>query len=160
MRLLFLTVAVAGLCGAWPVAAQRASTSALPVVSGTPQERIALANKPSSQLARPLQLACAPLNGQVFEPNGKPLAGATLLIKGTSQVYVANSDGLFQLSETVYQGQTLTVQAAGYVTQEIPLNNCILPRLVLERAAGARIKRSGKRAGQVTRLGNRSTNQK
>ena len=156
MRFIFLILAVIGLCGIRPAAAQRAST--LPIVSDKSQERIALANKPEVPASRPLQMACAPLGGQVFEPNGQPLAGATLLIKGTSQVYVANSDGQFQLSETVYQGQTLTVQAAGYVTQDIPLNNCVLPRLVLVRAAGARIKRSGKRAGQVTRLDNRSTN--
>ena len=156
MRFLFLILAVVGFCGARPATAQRAST--LPVIADKPQERIALADKPEVQTSRSLRMACAPLGGQVFEPNGQPLAGATLLIKGTSQVYVANSDGQFQLSETVYQGQTLTVQAAGYVTQDILLNNCVLPRLVLERAAGARIKRSGKRAGQVTRLGNRSTN--
>ena len=156
MRFIFLILAVISLCGIRPAAAQRAST--LPIVSDKSQERIALANKPEVPASRPLQMACAPLGGQVFEPNGQPLAGATLLIKGTNQVYVANSDGQFQLSETVYQGQILTVQAAGYVTQDIPLNNCVLPRLVLVRAAGARIKRSGKRAGQVTRLDNRSTN--
>jgi hypothetical protein len=107
-----------------------------------------------------MKLACAPLSGEIFEANGRPLVGATVLIKGTHQVYVTNSDGHFDLTETVYQGQVLTVQAAGYNTQEIPLDDCSLPRLVLERSSTARIKKSGKRAGQVTRLNKRNTNLK
>lgn len=107
-----------------------------------------------------MRLACAPLGGEIFEPNGRPLVGATVLIKGTHQVYVTNSEGHFDLTETVYQGQVLTVQAAGYNTQEVPLEDCSLPRLVLERASTARIKRNGKRAGQVIRLNNRNTNLK
>ena len=107
-----------------------------------------------------MKMACAPLGGQVFEANGRPLLGATLLIKGTHQVYVTNADGQFDLTDTVYEGQVLTVQAAGYTTREIPLTDCTLPRLVLEKAPDARIKRSGKRAGQVLRLNHRNTNLK
>lgn len=147
MRQFILAVALAGLGGILPAAAQRA-----PIPLPKP-----LAQAPREPLARSMRLACPPLAGQVFEPNGQPLAGATLLIKGTSQVYVANSEGQFQITETVYQGQTLTVQAAGYRTQEVSLADCTLPRLVLEKQPTARIKRSGKRAGQVTRLGHRRT---
>ncbi len=144
---------------AQPAAAQSASAAPLP--TNSPRERIALSTRPEKMApTRRPRLACAPLAGQVFEPNGQPLVGATLLIKGTHQVYVTDTEGKFQLTEPVYQGQLLTVQAAGYASREISLDDCTLPRLVLEQATGARIMRGGKRAGQVVRLGHRSTNMK
>lgn len=121
------------------------------------QARLAISNRAEAR-EQPLRLACAPLVGKVYEPNGEPLVGATLLVKGTHQVYVTDSEGKFQLTDAIYQGQKLTVGAAGYRSQDVSLNDCDLPRLVLEKAPGARIKRSGKRAGQVVRLNNRSTN--
>ncbi len=142
-----------------PVAAQRAASSTS--TANNARERLALATTRPEEKAsaqRPLRLACAPLTGQVFEPNGQPLPGATLLVKGTHQVYVTDSEGKFQLTEPVYEGQVLAVGAAGYTTHDVALADCTLPRLVLEQAAGARIRRGGKRAGQVTRLNNRSTN--
>ncbi|OGX83046.1 hypothetical protein BEN48_04655 [Hymenobacter glacialis] len=107
-----------------------------------------------------MRLACAPIVGNVFEANGEPLRGATLLIKGTHQVYVTDSEGKFQFTDPVYEGQILTIGAAGYVSREIPLADCSLPRLVLAKEPTARIKQTGKRAGQVVRLNNRSTNLK
>jgi hypothetical protein len=86
--------------------------------------------------------------------------GATLLVKGTHQIYVTDSEGKFQLTDPVYEGQVLTIGAAGYNPQDVPLTDCTLPRLVLEKDPTARIKRNGKRAGQVTRLNNRNTNLK
>ena len=120
-------------------------------------EQTAVLLSDEAAVARPLRLACAPLGGQVFDPDGRPLVGATLLVQGTQHVYVTDAGGQFRFTEPVYQGQVLTVQAAGYTPREVPLADCTLPRLVLEQAAGARIKRSGPRAGQVTRLGDRST---
>lgn len=105
-----------------------------------------------------MRLACAPISGKVFNPNGQPLAGATLLIKGTQQVYATDSEGKFLFTEPVYEGQVLAIEAAGYTTREIALTDCALPRLVLERSASARIRRTGKRAGQVVRLNSRNTN--
>ncbi|WP_310397646.1 carboxypeptidase-like regulatory domain-containing protein [Hymenobacter sp.] len=155
MRLFFLA-AFALACSARPVAAQR--TNSPRPTTPSAQERIALATRPAEATeAGAPRLACAPLVGQVFDPNGQALVGATLLVKGTHQVYVTDATGWFQLTDPVYQGQVLTLDAAGYVTREVALAECTLPRLVLERDAGARIKRSGKRAGQVTRLDNRST---
>lgn len=84
--------------------------------------------------------------------------GATLLIKGTHQVYVTDSEGKFQLTDPVYQGQEITVGAAGYISQDVALEDCSLPRLVLAMSPTAHIKRKGKRTGQVTRLNGRSTN--
>lgn len=155
MRLLLIIAGLALACGVRPAAAQ--GTRATPEAAGSAQSPIALATRGAAS-ARPMRLACAPLLGVVFEPNGQPLVGATLLVKGTHQVYVTDSEGKFQLTDAIYQGQELTVGAAGYRTQDIALEDCSLPRLVLEKLPGAYIKRTGKRAGQVIRLNNRSTN--
>lgn len=154
MRLLFLVAVLAAVGAAQPAAAQRATTSS--ATSSTGQSSIALSER--SAAAEPRRLACAPIAGKVFEANGQPLAGATLLVKGTHQVYVTDAEGKFQFTDPVYEGQILTIGAAGYATREIPLADCSLPRLVLAKAAGAYIKRTGKRAGQVIRLNNRNTN--
>ena len=158
MRLAFLTAIFALCYGAQPVAAQQASG---PSSNEASQDRIALSTRPDdAPAARPMRLACAPLAGQVFDPNGEPLVGATLLVKGTHQVYVTDSDGKFQLSDAIYQGQVVSVGAAGYDTRDYTLEECTLPRLVLEQLPTAHIKQKGKRAGQVTRLNNRNTNLK
>ena len=170
MRLLILTAAVASVCGAQPAFAQRHSAlprnpvstqraGTLPRSPNNAQDRIALStrNRPEEVAPSPAQLACAPLSGQVFDPNGEPLVGATLLVKNTQQVYVTDAKGQFVLTEPVYQNQVLSIEAAGYITRDVTLADCNLPRLVLEQVEGVRIKRSGKRAGQVTRLGDRST---
>jgi len=155
MRLLLIIAGLALAGGIQSAAAQ--GTRVNPPLPGQPQERIALSAKPETR-PRSMQLACAPLLGIVFEPNGQPLVGATLLVKGTHQVYVTDSEGKFQITDVVYQGQELTVGAAGYRPQDVALNDCTLPRLVLAKDPTARIKRSGKRAGQVVRLNNRNTN--
>ena len=146
--------------GTLPAAAQRTAT--VSSKAGNAQERLALSAQPEAEALarRPMRLACAPISGQVFDPNGEPLVGATLLIKGTQQVYVTDSEGKFRFTDPVYEGQVLAIEAAGYNTLNVALANCSIPRLVLERTASARIKRSGKRAGQVTRLNRRSTNLK
>ena len=124
-----------------------------------PQQRLALAEEGSSGRATatpvtPVRLACSPLVGQVLDAEGQPLIGATLLVKGTQQVYITDNEGRFQLTSPVYQKQLLAVEAAGYTTRLLPLNDCKLPTIVLERDPNSKIKRTGKRAGQVTRFGN------
>jgi len=154
MRLLLAPLLLLVLGSARSATAQRAD--AAPETS----RRLALGEHAAETTARPIQLACAPIAGQVFNPNGQPLVGATLLIKGTHQVCVTDAEGRFQLTAPVYAGQVLAVQAAGFATRDVPLADCALPRLVLEQMAGAHIKHSGKRAGQVTRVGTRSTTMK
>lgn len=151
MRHFLLAAAIVLCCSIRPAAAQRADTQ--PPTASTASERTA----PTPRSGR---LACVPLVGKVYDPNGVPLVGATLLVKGTHDIYVTDSEGKFLLSNTVYEGQQLTVGAAGYIPQDVPLTDCTLPRLVLEKDPTAHIKRSGKRVGQVTRLNNRRTNLK
>jgi hypothetical protein len=100
----------------------------------------------------PARLACAPLDGQVLDVNSRPLVGATILVKGTPQAYATDADGRFHLPDPVYADQVLAVEAAGYTAQELHLTDCSLPTIMLNTAPGARIRQSGKRAGQVIRL--------
>ena len=159
MRLLFLATVVALACSARTASAQHADTQPASAINS--QDRLATATRPEpTPSGRSMRLACAPLVGKVFDPNGKELVGATLLVKGTHNIYVTDSEGKFLLSDPVYEGQVLTVGAAGYMPQDVALTDCILPRLVLEKNPTAHIKKSGKRAGQVTRLNNRRTNLK
>jgi hypothetical protein len=159
MRLFILAAACALALGTQTAAAQQANSQ--PVTASNAQNRIALSSRPeAAKPIRAMRLACAPIVGRVYEPNGNPLMGATLLVKGTHQIYVTDSEGKFQLTDPVYEGQVLTIGAAGYNPQDVPLTDCTLPRLVLEKDPTARIKRNGKRAGQVTRLNNRNTNLK
>lgn len=158
-----LLLSTAALAWAAPVQAQRGSkATARPVASPkstanarpgfNADRRLALAMAPT-EATRPARMACAPLGGQVFDPNGRPLVGATLLVRGTQQVYVTNTDGKFQFTAPIYQDQVLEVQAAGFKFRQVPLTECTLPRLVLERVPEAQIRKNGKRAGQVIRMG-------
>ncbi|TGE26011.1 hypothetical protein E5K00_12710 [Hymenobacter aquaticus] len=124
--------------------------------SSDTQQRLALAEESSGHAATPvtpMRLACTPLVGLVTDAEGQPLIGATLLVKGTQNAYITDNEGRFQLTAPVYQKQVLAVEAAGYTTRLVPLNDCKLPTLVLERDPNSKIKRAGKRAGQVTRRG-------
>lgn len=135
-------------CAARPAAAQRSRASA----AAAPQNRLALSEGRAGAGPRRMRMACVPLVGQVFEANGRPLLGATLLVKGTHQVYVTDSEGKFQITDVLYQDQELTIGAAGYVTQDVILEDCSLPRLVLAKDPSAHIRRNGRRAGQLIRL--------
>jgi DNA-directed RNA polymerase subunit H (RpoH/RPB5) len=156
MRLFSLALGLAAVCGTRPAFAQsvdsRSSTAA-----NTSEQRIALSEGPDRAPVAPARLMCAPISGQVYDPNGNPLVGATLLVKGTHQTYVTDALGRFQLTNPVYEGQILDVEAAGYTLQHVALDDCTLPRLVLARASDARFKKYGKKAGQVVRLNHRST---
>ncbi|GAA4028254.1 hypothetical protein GCM10022409_10430 [Hymenobacter glaciei] len=155
MRILLASLVVLA-CAARPAAAQSTRATA----SANSQNRLALSEGRPVASPRRMRLACAPLTGQVFEANGRPLLGATLLIKGTHQVYVTDSEGKFQISDVVYQGQQFTIGAAGYITQDVALEDCALPRLVLAKDPTAHIRRNGKRAGQLIRLDGKSVDMK
>ena len=99
------------------------------------------------------RIACSKLNGTVLGLDGKPLVGATVSLKGTPHLYITNSEGRSLVEVPVYQGQVLKVEAAGYVTSEVSLSDCDVPVVGLALAEGTRIKRKGKRAGQITRFG-------
>lgn len=135
--------------------AQRVTTPA--VASRPATNRLALASAaeaaPAAAAAAPQRLACTKLDGQVLDAEGKPLIGATVTVKGTQHLYITNSEGHYLVEAPVYQGQILEIEAAGYTTRTLTLTDCNVPVAGLELAAGTRIKKKGKRAGQIVRFG-------
>ena len=154
MRTLLASLVVLA-CAAQPAAAQRRRPAGI-----NAQDQLALSESRLETSPRRMRLACTPLMGQVFEANGRPLLGATLLVKGTHQVYVTDSEGRFHIPDVLYQGQQLTIGAAGYVAQDVSLDDCTLPRLVLAKDPTAHIRRNGKRAGQLIRLNGKNVDMK
>lgn len=59
------------------------------------------------------------VRGYVYDPLGKPLAGATVLVKGTSQAAVTNATGAYEL--TVPFGAVLEVGYVGYADEIAPV---------------------------------------
>ncbi|RPD46201.1 hypothetical protein DNI29_14445 [Hymenobacter sediminis] len=115
-------------------------------------ERIAMA-APAAATA-PARLACSgKFVGQVLTAAGKPLTGATVLVDGSRFPVITNSEGRYIIEEPVYRGQVIHIAAAGYVERDVTLTTCESPIVELELAEGTRIKRTGKRAGQIVRLG-------
>lgn len=63
-----------------------------------------------------------PVKGRITGPNGEPLAGVVVEVKGASKSTVSDANGNFAI--TVDNGdQTLVVSHVGYNTQEIAVNN-------------------------------------
>ncbi|WP_345050465.1 TonB-dependent receptor [Hymenobacter glaciei] len=62
----------------------------------------------------------ATVSGRVVGAQGEALPGSTVLERGTTNGTSTGSNGEFSLS--VNPGATITVQAIGYTTQQIPLN--------------------------------------
>lgn len=101
----------------------------------------------------PVRLDCSRLTGQILNAEGQPLIGATVMLVGGRSPYITNSEGKYIINEPVTRGQVLRIAAAGYLDRELPLTSCEAPVVGLELAEGTRIKRGGKRAGQIVRFG-------
>ncbi len=57
------------------------------------------------------------VRGMIRDPEGKPLAGATVMEKGTTNSVVANADGNFSIS--VKEGGTLVITFVGFDVMEV-----------------------------------------
>src|SRR5690606_25513108 len=72
------------------------------------------------------------VRGRVFEEAGNPLAGANIIIKGSSRGVTADANGNFAIAANL--GETLVISFVGYQPQEIPVsaNNNLEIRLELD----------------------------
>ncbi|MEI9806876.1 MAG: TonB-dependent receptor [Bacteroidota bacterium] len=61
------------------------------------------------------------VNGKVTDDAGKPVDGATVLVKGTSNATATKADGTFEIN-TASGNVTLVISHIGFVDQEIALN--------------------------------------
>ncbi len=73
------------------------------------------------------------ITGKVTGPDGKPVAGASVQIKGTRKAVVSNSDGEFAI--TASKGDVLVITSVGYGTKEIKVADDA--NLSIELAASA-----------------------
>ena len=155
MRSSFLSVLalITLLAGSFTASAQKAGVARSRPVGN----RLAMASAaevaPAAPVATPARVACSKIDGQILGVDGKPLVGATVTVKGTQNLYITNSEGHYLVEVPVYQNQVLEVEAAGYVTREFSITDCSAPVVGLEPAEGTKIKKKGKRAGQIVRFG-------
>jgi TonB-linked SusC/RagA family outer membrane protein len=63
-----------------------------------------------------------PIQGRVVDELGKPIPGATVLLKGTSNGAAADANGAYTLDAPDGTG-TLVVSAVGFTSQEVPISN-------------------------------------
>ncbi|MBC8617042.1 TonB-dependent receptor [Parabacteroides faecis] len=70
------------------------------------------------------------ITGSVFDENGVPLAGASIIEKGTTNGIVTDTDGKFTLA--VSPGKILSVTYIGYLSQEIKVTGNILKIIMKE----------------------------
>src|SRR5690606_10505038 len=71
------------------------------------------------------------VSGKVLDPEGNPVIGATVSIKGTTTGSKTDVDGIFRIN--LPQGdEILVISYVGYKTQEYPVNNQKSLTLTLE----------------------------
>lgn len=85
--------------------------------------RIVLDRKPAAPVAKPAVAQDeapkeAIVRGQVMDPDGTPLPGATVAVNGTSRGTATDEMGVFSIS--ISDGQTLRVAMIGMNTVEVP----------------------------------------
>ena len=70
------------------------------------------------------------VRGVVFDEDGEPVAGANVVVKGTSVGVITNMDGVFSLE--VASDAILQISYVGYLSQEITADNSDLGNIVLK----------------------------
>lgn len=111
-----------------------------------------LAQSQIAQLPATAPRPCGTYSGRVMA-NDKPLAGASVFVKGTSIILITNEEGFFTLPASVVNFPTLAVSAAGYGPQELTYTSCTPVTLEMELLPGTRIKQRGKRKGFIMKTG-------
>lgn len=76
------------------------------------------------------------ISGKVLDTNNQPLAGATLIVKGTNIGATTDFDGVFSMS-VPSENTTLVVSFLGYSTQEIPVTSQRVYAIQLEADVSA-----------------------
>lgn len=65
------------------------------------------------------QIVNGQIKGSILDLNGQALVGASILVKGTQQYAIADSDGKFELTPVAALPVTIQINALGYQIQEI-----------------------------------------
>jgi|APGre2960657373_1045057.scaffolds.fasta_scaffold00868_3 TonB-linked SusC/RagA family outer membrane protein len=70
-----------------------------------------------------VQAQVSVVKGKITDETGKSLSGATVIIKGTSEITTTGDDGSFQLATANQLKPVLVISYVGYQTQEYPVKN-------------------------------------
>ncbi len=92
------------------------------------EKAIRIENKPQSEAPRAINVG-----GTVVNEKGEPLAGASVVIKGTQKGTTTGSDGRFSLSG-VDRNTVLVISNVGYQSREIPVSGRSVINIVLQAA--------------------------
>lgn len=92
------------------------------------EKTVRLENKPQPEAPR-----AQDVTGTVVNEKGEPLAGASIMIRGTQRGTTTGSDGRYSLS-SVDRNAVLVVSIIGYQTREIPVNGRSVIPVVMQPA--------------------------
>lgn len=76
------------------------------------------------------QKTLSKVSGQVFDGEGEPIIGASVIVKGTSNGSVTDLDGKYVISN-VSQNATLLISYVGYKPKEVTVTGAILKDIIL-----------------------------
>ncbi len=71
-----------------------------------------------------------PVTGKVTNAQGEPLAGISVMVKGTSQGVTTDGNGSFSINAPT--GATLVFSYVGYTSREVPVGNRSIFNIILE----------------------------
>ena len=97
--------------------------------TGLPKEYIAVAMPALS--VDMLPNAVQPISGRVLDADGKPIVGASVIVKGATGGSVTNAEGYFKIN-VEDKDRILVVSFVGYKKQEITINDRKVINIVLE----------------------------
>lgn len=108
----------------------------------------AQAQQPASATPSAPQL----IRGQVLNEDGQPLPGATILLKGTKQVFSTNAEGFYTFPTSVAE-QRVQVSLLGYSEAELSVRPGSPNAVTLQLLPGTRIKHGGRHHGKLLAVG-------
>lgn len=88
---------------------------------------------PSPNIKGPV--APAEIKGRVVNENGEPVAGASVMIKGSTQGTRTSDDGDFTLTYNNSNKATLIISAVGYANTEVAINNQLTITVTLKKSS-------------------------
>ena len=89
------------------------------------------------------------VQGMVTDPNGEPIIGASVVVKGTTNGTITDFDGKFTLSNVPEKG-IITITYIGYKGQDIPVAGKSTLKVTLAEDTKTKTKKEPKRANKLT----------
>jgi CarboxypepD_reg-like domain len=106
------------------------------------------ANTAASPASEPIGI----IKGQVLNEDGQPLPGATILIKGTKNVFSTNAEGTYSFPSAL-PAQRVQVSLLGYSEAEMSVRVGSTNAVTLQLLPGTRIKHGGRHNGKLLAVG-------